>query len=132
MANLDPVFVATPKSWRAHLSAANTNFDGTGTIVSIAVGGSIGSEIYAVEVFANGTTTAGNINFFIFDGANYRHAGQILVTAVTAGASTGTFSGSLSVRADGSPIFSLNNGDTLYASTYNAETFDVHCVGGDL
>lgn len=124
-------FIATPKSWRARLTAANTNFDGTGTIVSIFAAGANGSEVYAVDVNAAGSVTAGTINFFIYDGTNYRHVGQILVTAVTVGAG-GSFSGSLPLRADGSPIFILNSGDTLYASTYNTENFDVNCIGGDL
>jgi hypothetical protein len=124
-------FIATPKSWRAHLSTANTNFDGTGTIVSVCAAGSNGTEIYALTAQALVTTTAACLNFFIYDGANYRLALQLPTTAVTAGAG-GTAGVAASLRADGSPILTLNSGDTLYASTYNSEAWDVFAEGGDL
>ena len=54
----DPVFAVTPKVGLAQVSAANTNRDGTGTIVDILTGGTSGTNISKIEIVATGTTTA--------------------------------------------------------------------------
>lgn len=60
-ANVDPIFVLTPVLAQAQVSAANTNRDGTGTIVDLVTGGTYGTRIDKVRICATGTTTAGVI-----------------------------------------------------------------------
>lgn len=64
-ASTNPVFVDTPKTWIARCTTTNTNRDGTGTIVSVATGGTDGSLIESVEVAAEGATTPGYLNLFL-------------------------------------------------------------------
>ena len=88
-----PIYVGTPKSWHAALYAANTNRDGTGTIVSVVSGGTApGSRIDRVRVTAKGTTTAGVIRLYLSDGTNIRLIKEILVTAITPSASVEVWS----------------------------------------
>src|SRR5262249_27101643 len=54
-----PAFVGTPRTWLGQVSAANTNRDGTGTLVDIVSAGALGSRLDQIEVVAIATTTAG-------------------------------------------------------------------------
>ena len=54
-----PVFVQTPKQWFAQVSTANTNRDGTGTLVDIVSGATNGTKMDCIDIQAAGTVTAG-------------------------------------------------------------------------
>ena len=111
----------------AEISAANTNRDGTGTVVVVKTAGSDGSRIDLLRVVAEGTTTAGVIRLFIHDGTSFFLVKEILVTAVTPSTSTEVFS---SEWVPTEPIL-LPSGYSLRAATNNAETFNVFAFGGD-
>jgi hypothetical protein len=113
-------YAATPRTASAALSAANTNRNGTGTIVSVFAAGSSGSRIDDIYIVANATTTAGVIRLFISDGTNIRLWQEILVSAVTPSTTVQVWSSSLINQA-----LILANGWSLQASTNNAETFSV-------
>jgi hypothetical protein len=122
-----PVYVGTPKTWQAALSAANTNRDGSGTLVDAVSGGSSGSRLDKVRIAASGTTTAGVIRLFVYDGTNTYLIKEVLVTAVTPSATVAVWEGE--VDLDG--LVLPTNAWKLRASTHNAESFKVFVKGGD-
>src|SRR5438552_16151618 len=110
------------------LTTANTNRDGTGTLVDLVTGDNFGTIPVSVAAKAVGATTAGMLRFFYYDGTNTRLIGELAVAAVpTPGATvktwedTTTFSGLM-----------LQKGDKIKGSTHNAETFNVFPTAQDL
>lgn len=122
-----PVYVGTPKTWQAALSAANTNLDGTGTLVDVVSAGSTGSRLDKVRVVANGTTTAGGVRLFLFDGTNNYFFKEILVSAITPSATTSPWEGEIDLDGLTLPTSAWK----LRASTRNAEAFKIFVKGGD-
>jgi len=127
-----PAYASAPRIGIGDLSAANTNRDGTGTIVSVFAAGASGSRIERVVVKATGTTTAGMVRLFIHDGAASKLYTEVPVTAITPSASLKAFEETLEGVTTPSlfPLV-LPTGYSLRASTHNAETFEVTAVGGD-
>jgi hypothetical protein len=126
-----PAFAATPKAALAQVSAANTNRDGTGTIVTVLTAGANGTRIERVKVKAVGATTAGMIRLYLNDGTNTRLLEEALVAAVTPSGIVETFEAEFDFsRPD--QMLVLPNGWTLRASTHVAETFNVIAIGADL
>jgi hypothetical protein len=123
-----PIYVGTPKTWQAAISAANTNRDGTGTVVDVVSGGSSGSRIDKVRVVASGTTTAGAVRLYLYDGTNTYLIKELLVTAATPSTTVAVWDGEWD--ADG--IILTTSTWKLRASTNNAEAFKVFVKGGDL
>lgn len=125
----DPSFANTPNVGLAQVSAANTNRDGTGTIVTVLTGGANGTIIDFVRVVATGTTTAGVIRLFLYDGANTRLLEEIIVPAITPSTTLKVFERTLSYLIS---KLLIPNGWELRASTHNAETFNVVASGANL
>ncbi len=123
-----PVFEAVPRVERGVLSAANTNRDGSGTVVTLLTAVAAGTEIKRVVVTATGTTTAGMVRLFLYDGTNYTAIREIPIGAVTPSASLAAARGEV-VFSD---IMLPNASWSLRASTHNAETFHVVVLGADL
>jgi hypothetical protein len=121
-----PAYTATPRTERATLSTANTNRNGTGTIVNLFTAGSNGSRIERITICATGTTTAGMIRFYLFDGTNTDLWREIPVTAITPSGSVPAYYMQLSGLA-----YILSSGKSLKASTNNAENFSLIAEGGD-
>lgn len=121
-----PAFAATPRYAGGTLSAANTNRDGTGTVVTLFTAGSSGSKVEEVRVVAAGTTTAGVVRLFVYDGTNYFLLDEVMVTAITPSTSVEVFTSTLFFDN-----LLLPSGHSLRASTHNAETFKVSVFGGD-
>lgn len=120
-------FAATPRREIADISVANTNRDGTGTIVSGFTSGASGSRVDRLEFKAVGTTTAGMLRAFLKDGAGaWKLWREYPVDAITPSASTATFT----VRDDDIGEV-LKTGVQLGFATHNAEAFTVHVMGGD-
>lgn len=113
-------YASTVRTASGALSVANTNRNGTGTIVSIFSAGSSGSRVDDIYIVANASTTAGVVRLFISDGTNIRLWQEILVTAVTPSTTVAVWSSSLLNQA-----LILASGWSLQASTNNAETFSV-------
>lgn len=127
MANA-PQYAATPKIGLGQVTAANTNRDGTGTLVNVYTGGTSGSKILEVTVQGTGTTTAGMVRLYIYDGTNNRLFDEFVVSAITVGASTAAFR----VSKTYDNLILPSSTYILKASTHNAETFNVYALGGDL
>jgi hypothetical protein len=112
----------------AQVSAANTNRDGTGTIVDVLTGVAAGTRVLEVTVTGTGTTTAGMVRFYLYDGTNTRLLSEVQVSAITVAASTKAFTQSVTFDNLILPSASWK----LQASTHNAETFNVFALAGDL
>ncbi len=119
MANLAQ-YAATGKSPGAVISAANTNRDGTGTIVTVLTAGSSGTRIDDINVVATGTTTAGMVRFYVHDGTTARLYREVPVTAITPSDTVPAFASALTNLA-----LVLQSGHSLRASTAKAETFQI-------
>jgi hypothetical protein len=122
-------YAATPKNSGAQIATANTARDGTGTLGTVYTAGTSGSRIDSMSLQATGTTTAGMIRFFVSidSGTTKRLIGEVPVTAITAAATTPVWqavitSQNASFMQNG---LVLQANAILYASTNNAETFNV-------
>jgi hypothetical protein len=129
-----PNFSATPKFGSVNITTANANRDGTGTIGTVFTAGSSGSRIDSIIIVATATTTAGMIRLFIHDGTSARLFDEIPVIAITPANSTPTFNAAVGTNtpllSNRYPI-SIPTGYSLRASTHNAESFNIHAIGGD-
>ena len=131
-------FTAQPILEYSQLTAANTNRDGTGTLVTVSTGPSasaaagVGQRINRVTVQAAGSTTAGVIRFYISldNGTTNRLILERLVGAVTPSTTV------LAWRQEMPELVGLilpGGGNALLrASTNNAETFNVIVESGRL
>lgn len=129
-------FTAQPTIDISQVSTANTNRDGTGTIVTVATGPStaaaagVGERINRVVVQATGTTTAGVIRFYISvdGGTTNRLICERLVPAITPSTTIAAF------RSEVSELVGLvltgGGSCMLRASTNNAETFNIMVESG--
>lgn len=108
------------KSYTGVVSAANTNRDGTGTIVDLVTGVTNGTKVENVEITATGVTTAGMVRLYLYDGTNTRLLKEVAVTAITPSATVKAFTDTYSPGK----CF-LATGQKLQASTHNAEAFHV-------
>lgn len=126
-ARLNPTNVAPVLSV---LSAANTNRDGSGTVVTCATGVSSKSEVNWIRVDATGTVTDGAIRFGVYDGTNTRYCGEIPVgnlIPTQTGKGTWFYEGPPPGGVQPLPSTSYE----LRAWTVNAETFHVKAYRTD-
>jgi len=125
-------YASTPKCGVGQVSVANTNRDGTGTIVTVFSAGASGSRIDAIDLKAVGTTTAGMIRLFIHDGANARLLTEVPVIAITPSGTLPSWETQLNTNTMTQVLpLVLPTGYSLRAATNNAETFNVIALGGD-
>jgi hypothetical protein len=126
----DPIFFSTPKASMGAISAANTNRDGTGTLVTIVTAASNGSKVERIIIQATGTTTAGFVRLYIHDGTTARLFREIAVTAATPSATVAAFRAEVDCSVPSS-LLVMQTGYSLRASTHNAESFNVIAIGAD-
>ncbi len=120
-------FAATPRSEIGTISAANTNRDGTGTIVSVFTSGASGSRVDGILIKATGNTTLGMVRAFKKIGAgSWELWKEFAVSSATPSATVKTFEVS---DQDVGEV--LKTGVEVGFATHNAETFKVHVNGGD-
>jgi hypothetical protein len=129
-------FTAQPIIDVAQVSTANTNRDGSGTLVTVATGPStaaaagVGKRINRVIVQATGTTTAGVIRFYISldSGTTNRLVVEKIIPALTPSTALAAF------RIDVGELVGLilpgGGAAMLRASTNNAETFNIVAESG--
>jgi hypothetical protein len=125
-----PVFAQAPVCDSVQVSTANANRDGTGTLGTLHTAGANGSRVELVRVKAAVTTTAGMVRLFVSTdgGTTKRLIAELVVTAVTVGASTPSFEGEWVPTR---PLV-LPAAAVLYASTHNAEAINCFAHGGNL
>lgn len=126
-------YASTPKNGSAQLTVANTARDGSGTLTTVYTAGTAGARIDVLIIQATGTTTSGMIRFFesVDGGTTKRLIGEQSVTATTPSATVAAFS-TLVTAPFISKGFVLQANAILYATTNNAETFNViPVIAGD-
>jgi hypothetical protein len=120
-------WATTPRFTEASISTANTNLDGTGTIVSFFAAGTNGTRLDRITVQALSTTTAGKVNIFKRTSAGtWRFYNSVMVTAVTPSTTIQHFRYTLDEQN-----INLKSTDEFGASTHNAESFLVFGEGAD-
>ena len=131
----NPAFASIPRNGLGQVSVANALRDGSGTVVTIFTAGVNGSRVDKVTCKAAQTTTAGMVRLFVHDGANFRLAYELLVTAVTASATVASFTGTVPTVEQGfaNDIFPLilPSGYSLRACTQVGEQINILAQGGD-
>ena len=121
-----PNFTSTSRLATASVSAANTNRDGTGTIVTVLTGVAAGTKVFEVDVQMTVTSTAGMVRLFLSSdsGATWKLFDEVAIAAATASAS---------VKATQYTNLILPSASwVLGAATHNAEASVVTALGGDL
>lgn len=113
-------YAATPRTEVAQVNAANTNRDGTGTIVTVFTAGTNGSRIDDLYITPAVTTTAGMVRLYIHDGTTARLWREVGISANT--------------PSDTNPVVHtvlsglgliLKSGYSLRASTEKAEAINI-------
>jgi hypothetical protein len=119
----------------SQISTANTARDGSGSTVAVATGPSsaqgtgVGKRIAAVVVVATGNTTAGMVRFFLSvdGGTTKRMITEVPVAAISVGATAPAWQATVPQLVDLVLQGQVSSTSCiLYASTHNAETFNVH------
>lgn len=93
-ANTTPRFPLTPKVTYGALTAANTAYDGTGTVLTIGTAGANGSQVYSLNCQPLGTNVATVAAVYINNGStqatagNNTHLMDITLAATTASNTT--------------------------------------------
>lgn len=84
-ANTAPIFVLTPHdSYITTGTAANTNFDGTGTVATVLTAGTNGSKVDTVTLLNLGSNIGTVVRFFINNGStNATAANNALINEIT-------------------------------------------------
>lgn len=123
-----PKYASAARFECAQVSAANTNRDGTGTIVDLITGVAAGTRIDRLRVVATTTTTAGVVRIYWHDGTNTRLYREYIVPAITPSTSVEVFS----VEEQLFDLILPSASHKLRASTHVAETFNVFAMGSDL
>ena len=114
-------YASTVQNASAQVTTANTNRNGTGTIVSVMTGATNGTRIDDIYIVATGTTTAGVVRLFLNDGTTSYLWQEILVTAITPSTTVQVFSFTLLNQA----LILASSSWSLRASTNNSETFNI-------
>lgn len=116
-------YAATPRAAVAQVTTANTNRDGTGTLVDVIAGAALGTRVDDLVIQATGTTTAGMVRLFLTldGGTTNRLLREVPVTAATPSATVQAWTFSLADLA----ILLPNANARLRAATHNAETFNL-------
>lgn len=107
----------------ATISVANSNLNGSGTIVPVIVGTHTGTVVRSIIIKAQGNTTEGMVRLFIDDTSNISLYREVRIPASVQSLTEKSFS----VTFDDELL--LDNGYTLYAATQNGDTFNVIAKG---
>lgn len=126
-------YAATPRIGSATLTTADTSLTAPTTVGTVLTAGASGTRIDYIDIQGVATTSAGLVNLFIYDGANYILWSQVPVIAVTSSTTLPAFQATMSsnVNANIMPLI-LPNGYSLRATTSISQTgVRVTAQGGD-
>ena len=106
------------------ISTANANRDGSGTLATVTTGTANGVVIEQITATATGNTTAGMLRFFLStNGGSTKHLiREEQVLAQTVSDTARAFTVEVSALTG---LVLMTTSTILYASTNNAETFNV-------
>jgi hypothetical protein len=123
----NPTFADAPVIGSAIIgNTANTNRDGTGTLYTLLTAAASGNWLRNLYLKAQGTTTAGMIRLFLYDGVNYRFWKEVSVAAIVPSATVKTWEYTELIDE------SIPTGTVIKASTHNGEYFYGIITGGSL
>lgn len=122
-----PPFAQNQVLAMAAIGTANTNRDGTGTIVTVYTAPAEGARISYIRVKAIVTTTAGMVRIYVAttSGGTPQLIAEIPVSAITPSGTVQAFEGEFYFTE---PLLLLS-GYTIFASTHNAEAMKVFAMG---
>lgn len=135
-ANVQPLFVLTPVAKTASVTTATTDSpprNGTGNaFATILSAGSAGTRLDRIVAASQGTSVAGELLLFIYDGTTNWFYKEIAITAITASTTLASFTSEL-VRTDGLPLLILPSGYSLKCCVTVTQThaMNVSGHGGD-
>lgn len=117
-----PSFAATPKTGIATISTANTNRDGTGTIVSLFTPGASGARVTSLQITATVTTTAQLVRLYrsTDSGTTWKLWREIPISAVTITTGTAGASSSVSLLDASGQAVGLASTDRIGAAAETA------------
>ena len=109
------------------ISTANAGLDGSGTVGTVITGASNGTLIQTVIIKASGAhVTRGMVRLFINNGSSTTNLLQeVEIPTIYPSGIDHSFETTINLN------YNLKSGYRLYASTENAETFDVTAIGLD-
>lgn len=129
-ANTSPIFGLTPILTNAQVTTQNTTRDATGlNVVDVFTASGNGCRIDTIKIKATGTTTAGMIRIFLYDGTSTRLFTEVLVTAITASATVASFESTLVLDSTVNYPIYMKSGDIVKATTQVTETFNIEVQG---
>jgi hypothetical protein len=125
-----PAFSSTPRIGIATIATANTNRDGSGTIVEVLAGVAAGTKVTSIKAEPEVTTTAGMVRVYLStdSGSTWNLFDELAISAATVSAS-------VKVAAVTHTYTDLVLGATTHrigVATHNAESINVFAFGGDL
>ena len=123
-----PIYPKTPAVGVANISAAVTGLTVTGTtgLTQVLAAGADGTRIDSVDVKATATVTAGMVRLWLYSGSgNAQLFDEIPVAATTPSGTVPAFTATRHYQT-----LVIPTGYSLYASTNNAEAFNVRAQGG--
>jgi hypothetical protein len=123
--NFNERVMYTANTGIALISTANSNINGTGTIVNIITGASNGTLVKTITIQSITNVTKGMVRLFIFDRTNYYFLDEINVPAAFKSGTVPAFSITFDLDYD------LKAGYSIAASTQNAESFNIIAEGLD-
>lgn len=121
-----PAYPSTPNTSQVQIQTASTSRSTPTNASACFTAGSAGSVCYRALVKATGTTTAGFVFFWVYDGSSYRLIQEVPIPAITPSSSIASFEDEIPFSD-----MILESGWSLRTSTYNAETFNVVAFGAD-
>lgn len=113
----------SPVMGTINISTANSNLDGTGSVTAVITGANQGTLLQTITVKAVNSTTQGMVRLFVEASANFFLWREIKIPASSPTGVVKSFHSTLLVN------LMLKNGYTLYASTENAESFNISTSG---
>lgn len=122
-------FASTPKIGAGNITNAETSYTTPTNVTTILTAGSNGTKVWRVIVECTGTSVAGLIRLFIYDGSTYRFFDEIAVSAVTASTTTACYRYEKSY-----PDITIPSGYSMRAASSVAQANGVNIVaiGADL
>jgi hypothetical protein len=124
-----PQFAATINNGSNVLSAtADSSYTAPTHTVTLITAGANGSSIYEVDFYGTGTTVAGVVQLYLYDGSTYHAFASQLVTVVTPSTTQPPFSASQTFSN-----LSIKTGWSLVATSFVAsQLINVQAFGADL
>lgn len=128
-----PVFVQSPLVGSATLTSptpitSRANITGTTGLVQLTPTSTNGKRIDWIRVVAKGSTTAGYVTVWMFDGTTSKVVDEIAVAAATVSATVTPAKTDQSYTDKG---FNLQSTYQLYVSSTVAQDLNVYAFGGD-